>query len=98
MKVTETYFKPRNKEFHNCYICRKPIDFTKLVQYKYSGDNPLVWAHVSFSDVDGKPAYLCAECRVLAYKRLGGNMSLAEYKILTVEAPTRKTRQKKFAL
>ena len=95
MKVIETYSKPRNRENWICYICRKPIDFTKLVQYKYSGDNPLVWAHVSFSDVDGNPAYVCAECRVLAYKRLGNNMAQAEYRIIEAETPARKTHQKK---
>jgi hypothetical protein len=95
MKVIEQYHRPRNKENHICYICRKPIDFLKLVQYKYTGDNPLVWAHVSFSDHEGNPAYLCAECRTLAYKRLGSNMAQAEYRIIEAEIPARKTRQKK---
>jgi hypothetical protein len=63
--------------------------FLKLVQYKYTGDNPLVWAHVSFSDQEGNPAYLCAECRVLAYKRLGSNMAQAEYKIIDHQKPER---------
>jgi hypothetical protein len=93
MKVTEQYFKPRNRELHNCHTCKKPIDFTKLIQYKYSGSNALVYAQVGFMDGEGNPVCLCPECRLLAYKRLGQNMTEAEYRIVDAEPRTRKTKK-----
>lgn len=85
MKVTEQYFKPRNRDLHSCHICKKPIDFTKLIQYKYSGSNALVYAQVGFMNGEGNPVCLCPECRLLAYKRLGQNMVEASYSIVEAE-------------
>jgi len=95
MKVTEQYFKPRNHDLHSCHICKKPIDFTKLIQYKYPGSNALVFAQVGFMDGEGNPVCLCPECRLLAYRRLGQNMTEAEYKIVDAEPKKRKPRKTK---
>ena len=95
MKVTEQYYKPRNSGSFTCHLCKQPIDFSKLIQYKHNGVDALVFASVSFMDGEGVPVKLCAGCRALAYKRLGNNMAQAEYKIIEAETPARKTRQKK---
>ncbi len=90
MKVTEQYHRPHNHNLHSCHICRKPIDFTKLIQYKYHGADALVFAQVGFMDGEGKPVCLCAECRLLAYPRLGRNMVEATYSIVDAEPKKRK--------
>lgn len=94
MKVTESYFKPRNHDLHACHLCRKEIDFTKLIQYKHPGVDALVFAQVGFMNGEGVPVKLCAECRLMAYKRLGQNMVEAEYKIVDAVVPERKRRVK----
>ena len=93
MKVTEQYHRPHNPALHSCHICKKPIDFTKLIQYKHSGVDALVFAQVGFMDDRGKPVCLCAECRLLAYKRLGRNMYEADYSIVDSEPKKRKKRK-----
>jgi hypothetical protein len=93
MKVTEQYFKPRNRDLHNCHACKKPIDFSKLIQYKYSGSNALVFAQVGFMGAEGEPVCLCPECRLLAYKRLGQNMVEATYSIVDAEIKKRNQRR-----
>jgi hypothetical protein len=98
MKVTEQYHRPRNSKSVVCHLCKQPVDFSNLIQYKHNGTDALVFAQVGFMDGEGNPVYLCAACRVLAYPRLGNNMAQAEYKIIEAEAPARKTRQKKLAL
>jgi len=82
MRVTEQYFRPHNPALHSCHVCRKPIDFKKLIQYKHNGVDALVFAQVGFMDGQGAPVKLCAECRLLAYKRLGQNMAAATYSIV----------------
>jgi hypothetical protein len=98
MKVTEQYFKPRNSGSFTCHLCKAPIDFTKLIQYKHPGVDALVFAQVGFMDGEGAPVKLCAPCRLLAYKRLGQNMVEAEYKIIEASVPERKRRAKNTAL
>ena len=94
MKVTEQYYKPRNSGAFTCHLCKAPIDFTKLIQYKHPGVDALVFAQVGFMDGEGLPVKLCAPCRLLAYKRLGQNMVDAEYKIIEAAVPERKRREK----
>ena len=93
MKVTEQYYKPRNSGSFTCHLCKAPIDFTKLIQYKHPGVDALVFAQVGFMDGEGLPVKLCAPCRLLAYKRLGQNMVEAEYKIVDAEPRTRKSKK-----
>lgn len=93
MKVTEEYYKPRNHDLHTCHLCRKEIDFTKLIQYKHPGVDALVFAQVGFMDGEGAPVKLCAPCRLLAYKRLGQNMVDAEYKVIDYDKPDSKPRR-----
>ena len=46
-------------------------------------------------DGEGNPVCLCPECRLLAYRRLGQNMTEAEYKIVDAEPKKRKPRKTK---
>jgi hypothetical protein len=93
MKVTESYYKPTNRDLHTCHLCKGSIDFTKLIQYKYPGADALVFAQVGFMDGEGYPVKLCAGCRLLAYKRLGQNMAEASYKVVDYIKPERKPRR-----
>jgi hypothetical protein len=92
MKVTEQYFKPRNRGSFTCHLCKSSIDFTKLISYKHSGTDALVFAQVGFMNGEGLPVKLCAPCRLLAYKRLGQNMVEATYSIVDAEIKKRKPR------